>query len=280
MIKIRLLSENYARRREMLAEHGLSIWIEEDNKNILFDTGQSDMFSHNAKQVGIDISKADILVLSHGHYDHTGGVPAFCRLNHHAPVYIHPGAFQKRYYGQGKPGRNIGIPWLKQESGETDILSGRFVINKGPVNIDDSIVIAGEIPSIVPFEDVPLNFYIEDRNGNISRDMIVDEQMLLVKGSAGVYIFVGCSHAGIINCIKLAQKLFPNEKIAAVIGGMHLEGVADIRIQMTIQHFLDLDIQTVIPLHCTGLLSICEMKRFLKDRCKMLTVGDEFILEE
>lgn len=280
MIKIRLLSENYARRRNMMAEHGLAIWIEKDNKKILFDTGQSNIFSLNAEQAGVDISKADMAVLSHGHYDHTGGVPEFCRINNCAPVYIHPGAFQERYYGQGIAARNIGIPWSKQGIGEADIFSGRLIISKGPLNINGSIVISGEIPSTVPFEDVPQNFYIEDGNGNLSRDMIIDEQMLLVKGSAGVYIFVGCSHAGIINCIKYAQKLCPNEKIAGVIGGMHLEGASDIRLQMTIQHFLDFDIQTVIPLHCTGLLPICEMRRFLKERCKMLTVGDEFLLEE
>lgn len=263
----------------MLAEHGLSIWIEKDNKNILFDTGQSDLFSLNAEQTGIEISKADLLVLSHGHYDHTGGVPEFCRINHHAPVYIHQGAFQKRYHGEG-PGKCIGIPWSKKGSSEIEIPSGRLVVNKGPVNIDENIVLSGEIPSTQPFEGVPQNFYIDDGNGNLSQDMIIDEQMLLIRGDAGIYVFVGCSHAGIINCIKYAQKLFPNDKITGVIGGMHLDGVSDIRLQMTIQHFLDLGLQTVIPLHCTGLQAICEMKRFLKEQCRMLTVGDECILEE
>ncbi len=280
MIKIRILAENYARKRHMLAEHGLSIWIEKDNKSILFDTGQSDIFSLNAEQVGVNISKAELLVLSHGHYDHTGGVPEFCRLNHHAPVYIHQCAFQKRYYGKKGSGRNIGIPWSKNDSCGMEVPNKRLVVNKGPVNIDRDIVISGEIPSTVTFEDVPQNFYIDDGNGNLSQDMIIDEQMLLIKGNAGVYVFVGCSHAGIINCIKYAQKLFPDDKIAGVIGGMHLEGVSDIRLQLTIQHFLDMGIDTVIPLHCTGVMPICEIKRFLKEHCKLLTVGDEFILEE
>jgi 7,8-dihydropterin-6-yl-methyl-4-(beta-D-ribofuranosyl)aminobenzene 5'-phosphate synthase len=280
MLKVRLLAENYARKRYMLAEHGLSIWIEKDKKRILFDTGQSDIFSLNAERTRTEISKADLLVLSHGHYDHTGGVPEFCRINNHALVHIHQGAFQKRYDGEERPGRNIGIPWSTRGSSEIDIPSERLSVNKGPVNVDENILLSGEIPSTVPFEDVPRNFYIEDGNGNISRDMIIDEQMLLIRGNAGLYVFVGCSHAGIINCIKYAQKLFPNDMIAGVIGGMHLEGVSDIRLQMTIQHFLDLGLQTVIPLHCTGLLPICEMRRFLKERCKMLTVGDEFILEE
>lgn len=280
MLKIRLLSENYARKRNMLAEHGLSIWIETDNKNILFDTGQSDIFSRNAEQTGVDISKADLLVLSHGHYDHTGGVPEFFRLNHHAPVYIHPEAFQVRFCGQGQSARNVGIPWSKKEGIDIDVPPRRLIINKGPTYISENIIISGEIPSTVSFEDVPRNFYVEDDNGNLAQDMIIDEQLLLIRGNSGVYVFAGCSHAGIINCIKCAQKIFPGEKIAGVIGGMHLDGVADISLQMTIQHFMDFSIETVIPLHCTGMLPICEIKRFLKERCKMLTVGDEFIFEE
>lgn len=280
MFKIRLLAENYARKRDMLAEHGLSIWIEKDDKNILFDTGQSEIFSLNAEQIGIDIAKANLLILSHGHYDHAGGVPEFCRVNHDAPVYIHHAAFHKRYYGKGKSGSDIGIPWSKQANSEMNFPLRRLIFNKDSVNIDENIVISGEIPATVLFEDHPQNFYIDDGDGVLSPDMIGDEQMLLIKGDSGLYVFVGCSHVGIVNCIKYAQKLFPNDKIVGVIGGMHLESASDIRIQKTIQYFLESDIQTVIPLHCTGMLPICEMKQVLKERCRLLTVGDEFILEE
>lgn len=279
MIKITLLAENYARSRNLLAEHGLSIWIEKDNKKILFDTGQSEVFSLNARQMGIDISSADLLILSHGHYDHTGGVPEFCRINHQAPVYIHPGALKNRYNGQGEFAKNIGIPWF-EENGKSAVLSERLIVKKGPIHIDENITISGEIPSVTDFEGVPQNFFIDDGDGNISQDMIIDEQLLLIRGNCGIYIIAGCSHAGIINCLKYAQRMFPGDKIAGVIGGMHLEKVSDIRLQMTIQHFLDMDIQTVIPLHCTGILPICEMKRFLKERCKLLSVGNKIILEE
>ena len=280
MLKIRLLSENYARKRHMLAEHGLSIWIEADNKNILFDTGQSDIFSHNARHAGIDISKADMLVISHGHYDHTGGVPEFCRINEKAPIYVHQGAFSKRYYGLKEPGINIGILWVVHETGELNIPFERLVMGKGPVLIGSNIVISGEIPVTVAFEEAPNNFYIDDGNGKLSQDLIVDERILIIEGCKGIYIFAGCSHAGVINCIKYAQKLFPGKKIAGIIAGMHLENVTDTRLKMTIRNFLDHDIETVVPLHCTGMLSICEMKRLLKERCKMPTVGDEIIFEE
>lgn len=278
MIRIRLLCENHARRRKMLAEHGLSIWIDTGNKKILFDTGQTDIFSINAINAGIDISKADMAVLSHGHYDHTGGVPRFLRMNKYAPVYIDQGAFQKRYNGNCEPRINIGIPWLNQNYSES--CYERLVISNGKIELDDNIIILGKIPSTIPFEDVPQNFYIDDGNGNISCDMIADEQMLIIRGNKGIYIFVGCSHAGIINCISHAKTHFPDERIVGVIGGMHLNSASDKRIQLTIQKLRDINIKTIIPLHCTGITAICEMKRFLTENCKLMTVGDEYILEE
>jgi 7,8-dihydropterin-6-yl-methyl-4-(beta-D-ribofuranosyl)aminobenzene 5'-phosphate synthase len=158
MIKICLLSENYSRKRYMKGEHGLSIWIEKDDTNILFDTGQSDLFSQNAMQLGIDISKADMLVLSHGHYDHTGGVPEFCRVNRLAPIFINREAFHKRYYGEAKPGINIGIPWADQVEGEPTVPFERLVLNKEAVNLNNGMFLSGEKPFTVPFEESPKNF--------------------------------------------------------------------------------------------------------------------------
>ncbi len=92
MIKLNILAENRAKRRGILGEHGLSILVEIEGYKVLFDTGQTDVFSLNAKMDGIDLSMVDALVISHGHYDHTGGVPEFCRINKKALIYIHPDA--------------------------------------------------------------------------------------------------------------------------------------------------------------------------------------------
>ncbi len=280
MIKICLLSENYSRKRYMKGEHGLSIWIQKDDSNILFDTGQSDLFSQNASQLGIDISKANILVLSHGHYDHTGGVPEFCRLNRSAPIYINQDAFHKRYNGKNDMNNNIGIPWAEQKDGVNEVPFERLIMNKGTVNLSDGIFLSGQIPRTVSFEEAPRNFYIDNGKGDLSSDMIMDEQMLLVKGNKGIHIFSGCSHSGIINCIEYTKDLFPNDKIISLTAGMHLESVSELRLQKTMQHLLEFDIDTIIPLHCTGMIPICKMVEFLKGRCRRITVGDEIVLEE
>ncbi|WP_010243391.1 MBL fold metallo-hydrolase [Acetivibrio cellulolyticus] len=279
MIKICLLSENYSRKRYMKGEHGLSLWIQKDDKNILFDTGQSDLFSQNAQQLGIDLSEADMLVLSHGHYDHTGGVPEFCSVNQKAPIYINQNAFHKRYNGKNDLGNNIGIPWVEQKDGK-GVPSERLIRNKDKVDLSEGIFLSGQIPRNVSFEEAPKNFYMDDGKGNLLIDIIMDEQMLVIKGSKGMHIFSGCSHAGIVNCVEHVKSLFPKDKIISLTAGMHLETVSETRLQKTMQYLLELDIEAIIPLHCTGMMTICKMMQFFKGCCKRMTVGDQMILEE
>ncbi|OPX86918.1 MBL fold metallo-hydrolase [Pelotomaculum sp. PtaB.Bin117] len=278
MIKFHILCDNYSKRRGFLAEHGLSVWIETDDGNILFDTGQTDVFSWNAETSGVDLSKVNALVISHGHYDHTGGVPYFCRLNTLAPIYMHPKAFNERFYmSDGKTqNRSIGVPWSRDVWKK---LSGRINSTVKTKQINSVAVVSPMIPRGVAFEDVPHYFFVRNENDEISRDLFIDEQILVLKGNKGIYIFVGCSHVGVVNCLRYAQKLFPGEKIAGLIGGMHMESVPDIRIELTIQSFLNYRVETIIPLHCTGMIAICEMKRFLKERCHIFSVGDEIVFE-
>ncbi len=101
-----------------------------------------------------------------------------------------------------------------------------------------------------------------------------DEQMLIFDSPEGLIVFLGCSHPGVANCLNYALKMFPGKKIRALVAGMHLQHVSPLRLQMTIQYMMDLDIRTIIPLHCTGVFAICEMKRFLKERCHPLCAGD------
>lgn len=112
-MKVHILTDNRVKKRGLLAEHGLSILIEHPDANILFDTGQSDVYCHNALQIGVDLRKTDCIVLSHGHYDHCGGLIHFPETDGFPKVYIHESAFVKRYAlnAGGKGYREIGVPW-------------------------------------------------------------------------------------------------------------------------------------------------------------------------
>jgi len=275
-MRIHILADNRTRKRSFLAEHGLSLYIEHKNANILFDTGQSNVYCHNAALMGVNLNRADCIVLSHGHYDHCGGLLHFPNSGYFPKIYAHEAAFTKRYAinPDGTTCREIGIPWSCE--GHENIKSS-LVLTKKNLQIAPGVHLCGEIPSTVSFEGVPSGFYCDNASGKLI-DMMKDEQMLIFDGEEGLCIFLGCSHPGVVNCLHYASNLFPGRKIHMLVAGMHLDNVSPLCLQMTIQHMIDLEIQKVIPLHCTGIFAICEMKRFLGDRCLPLCAGDSIEL--
>lgn len=271
-MKLHILADNRTKKRGLRAEHGLSVFIEYKNDAILFDTGQSNVFSHNAAIMGVDLSKTNHIVLSHGHYDHCGGLIHFPKTDQFPKVYIHESAFMNRYAinADGENYREVGIPWLMDDY---NYIKDNIIFTQKKLQISSNAILYGEIPSTVAFEGIPRGFYVGDET-NKSADMMIDEQMLIIDTDKGLCIFLGCSHPGVINCLNYALKLLPGKKVEMLVAGMHLDHVAPLHLQMTIQALLDLNIQRVIPLHCTGIVAICEMKRFLGNRCLPLCAGD------
>lgn len=272
MLKVHILTDDRVRRRGLLAEHGMSLWIEKDDKSILFDAGQTSVFAHNAKFMGINLETADYIVISHGHYDHCGGLQYFPYKGKAPAIYVHPDAFLKKFASTDKdePLREVGIPF---KVASHDWMKDQFVYTKKPLKIDKDIMLSGEILSFNSFEEVPKDF-CHEKDGKMIQDLMLDEQMLIIEDEGELAVFLGCSHPGIINSIKYAQKLMPEKKIKLLIAGMHLDSVSPIRLHKTIQHLVDSNIEKVIPLHCTGFGAMSEIKRFLDDRCLTLCTGD------
>lgn len=271
-MKVSILTDDIVNKRGLLAEHGLSLYIEHNGINILFDTGQSSVYCHNAAIMGIDLQNTDCIVLSHGHYDHCGGLIHFPQIEKYPAIYAHHQAFFKRYKSAPaeKEYTDIGIPW---SLAEYPYIQSSLTYNPKMLNPYPGIHILTEIPGSTDFEDLPMGFFIE-KSGQIIPDMFFDEQILVIETDAGLVVFLGCSHPGVINCLKYVKKSFPEQSIYALFAGMHMEKASPLRVEMTIQYMVKYKIQNVVPLHCTGIMAIWEMKHFLKEHCYVKVAGD------
>jgi 7,8-dihydropterin-6-yl-methyl-4-(beta-D-ribofuranosyl)aminobenzene 5'-phosphate synthase len=276
-MKVSVLTDNRVKRDGYIAEHGLSIFIKHESSSILFDVGQTSAFCHNAGLLGIDLKKTDFIVLSHGHYDHCGGLIHFPTSDRNPKVYIHFDSFKKRYSARtaNNDFREIGIPWSLENNPKMQVA---IEYTFDYTQLFPGIHLISQIPSITDFEGIPKDFYSEDEDGKLVPDVIEDEQMLVIELDKGLAVFLGCSHAGVVNCLKHVQSRFPGKNIYSVVGGMHMGNVSPMRLDKTIQYMHDIDIQKIVPLHCTGIYAIGDMERLLDHRCLQMCSGDTFEL--
>mgnify|MGYP000927256557 CR=1 FL=1 len=279
-MKIMILSENRTNRPECLAEHGLSVYIEKGDRKILFDLGASDIYMQNAKHMKIDLEQVDSAVISHGHYDHTGGVPSFCKINKKAKIYIHEKAFETTYgIEEGKLEETpCSIRWTEAQRRS---LAERLVLTTGVTWLAEDIAVSGTIPKsddCAPTE----SFYSRNADGSLTADPMEHEQFLAVRvrdgagKSKGIFLFSGCSHNGVISCLSYAKAMFPGERIFGLLAGMHLyQADAGTRRGILTQIEAE-EIDYILPVHCTGIQAICELKLMMGERCIPAGAGDKF----
>lgn len=274
-MEITVLTENTVSRRGLLAEHGLSVLVEEGGKRILFDTGQSGVYIHNAEQLGISLEGLDAIVLSHGHYDHTGGLPEFPG-EVSCPVYLSGKALEDKWClaGDGKGNRCIGVPW-REDVQELERLP--LVFTWEQEEIFPGIYLLGQISTTVPSEMGEKPFRIL-QNGRYLPDTMEDEQLLVIRTPQGLAVFAGCAHPGILSCVEKVKKTFPGEKLYSLLAGMHLRGCPQERVEETITGLKEAGFTYLIPLHCTGTLAIARMKMAFGKSCLMAEAGKHFSL--
>lgn len=266
-MKITILNENTVYKRGLQAEHGLSLVIEANNHRFLFDTGQSNVYVHNAKYLKEDFENIDGVILSHGHYDHCGGVD-YLPENITAPIYIRKGALQHKMAGDFAKSvyRDIGITWRKTPPSQL------VQISEPKYELAKDLYLLGDIPYTVDFEKKPEGFFIE-QDGKYFPDVMSDEQMLVIREERGLFVFLGCSHPGIINALHYVQMSFPQERIYGVFAGMHLIHANTARLEATYKELQSMELEVLIPVHCTGPRAIAELQKRMPEQCIRVETG-------
>lgn len=274
MIKIVFLSENKTENPLCLAEHGLSIYIETDCIKLLFDTGATNLFYDNAKKISVDLTDVDACIISHGHYDHTGGVPLFCEVNDKSMVFIHKDGFGEVYGEEnGKIDKEpCSILWDQDTRLK---LQNRIFLTDGVYKFSDDIIISGEIPAEYGFDPTE-TFYEKLSDGNFQKDPMKHEQILVIREQAGLYVFSGCCHKGVMPAIKYAKALFPGEKIALFAAGMHMYNSDKETRLKVIDELSKAGVENIMPVHCTGLEAICDLKATLGGACIIASAGGKY----
>lgn len=248
-------------RKNFIAEHGFSALIETGDARVLVDTGATGLaVEHNLGLLGLTFDDIDVVFLSHGHSDHTGGLG---RVK--GRVVAHPDAFHKRFLISGEN-------TMHDLSGpSTDPLMHDVEFHRGPVELTRGVMTTGEVPRVHQWEE--LNIFRMRKNGSMTDDLILDDQGVIVNTAKGLVLLAGCSHAGIINTIEHAKALTGENNVYCVIGGFHLIGPAEAKIDRTIMELRRQKIKKIIPIHCTGFEGIKRISSEMPDEFEYCTVG-------
>ncbi|MFC1942319.1 MBL fold metallo-hydrolase [Chloroflexota bacterium] len=247
-IRITTLSENTA-CGGYLAEWGLSMLVETDGLKILFDTSAGICTLHNAQLMGIDFSTVDKIVLSHGHFDHTGGLREVLRRAGGKEVIAHPAIWDRKYrHLEGQTDKYIGIPFIRED---LEVMGASFNLAKEPVRLSESVMTTGEVPMLTDYEIVEKYLLVKEGD-ELKQDTLPDDLAMVIDTEFGLVVILGCAHRGIVNTLRHAQKLTGKELIYAAIGGTHLIHASQERLRETAKALKEMGVQRLGVSHCTG----------------------------
>ncbi len=260
------------------AEHGVAFLIESPAGKVLFDTGQSGTaLVNNAANLDIDLHQVDALVLSHAHYDHTGGLEEFLRKSKPGlPLYAHPDLFRQRYAIKDGQTRSIGLRMTKDDLAKHTKLN----LNIEPRQILPGVWTTGEITLRTEFEGRSPHHYIQADKG-WQPDPYRDDFALVMEAQSGLVIVCGCCHAGLLNTLAHVRRIF-NKEIEAVVGGAHLADVEAKALEHAINYLRATSLKDVPYLylnHCTGERALATLAQAFGKKASPCPAGTVLMFE-
>lgn len=255
---IYVLSNDYPSEEGFNSEHGLAILIKLDKDTYwLWDTGQSSLFFESAKKLGLDLKNLKGVALSHGHYDHSGGLPTLLgETGFQGPIFAHPGCGNKRFkFQSGQRPRQIGldtvaIPWPPPGFRAASKINA----------LDNGLTMISQIRRRPGFHESVGGYFFDLSQKN--PDQVDDDACLVLSSQGGPVIILGCCHSGLANTLYHVRDLLGVASVFSVAGGLHLLGAAETSLQEAVEVLKEFSVQKVYPCHCTGSIAI----DFLKNR--------------
>ena len=265
-MKITIICENTVGRRIGLGEHGFSAFIETDRENYLFDTGSGHSVIRNSLELNKDLRTIKKIFLSHGHYDHTGGLPEVLKLKGKVDIHAHPHVFLDRIHvtkeNEKETKTFVGLPYKKRY---LELLGANFILNKDFTEVEKGVFLTGEVPRKTSFEK-PDPVLLAEIDGKIDQDIFSDDQSLILDTEKGLILVLGCAHSGMINIINYVIDRMGKENFYAVLGGTHLDFLTQEQLEESIKALKKMKIEKIGVCHCTGMRAAFRLHHEFGDR--------------